>query len=73
MTFAELSDILLTWPMVDASTSYGTPSFKVRGKLLTRLREDGDSLVIKGVDPEERAMLDRTYRTLLPKKHGAKA
>ena len=40
--------------MVDASTSYGTPSFKVRGKLLTRLREDGDSLVIKGVDPEER-------------------
>jgi hypothetical protein len=106
MTFAELSEILLRWPLVEASTSYGTPSFKVKGKLLTRLREDGDSLLIKGVGPEERdmlceaypdlyyftdhyrdypmvlirlsradtetvtSMLDRTYRTLLPKKRG---
>ena len=34
-----------------------TPSFKVHGKLLTRLREDGDSLLIKGVEPDERDML----------------
>ena len=106
MTFGELTEILLAWPLVEASTSYGTPSFKVRGKLLTRLREDGDSLLIKNVEPDERAllcetfpdlyyftdhyrdypmvlirlsradagtvtaMLDRTYRTLLPKKRG---
>jgi hypothetical protein len=57
MTFAELTDMLMGWPLVESSTSYGTPSFKVRGKLLTRLREDGDSLLIKGVPPEERAML----------------
>jgi hypothetical protein len=28
-------------------TSYGTPAFKVGGKLLARLREDGESLVIR--------------------------
>jgi len=28
------------------STSYGTPALKVRGKLLVRLREDGETLVL---------------------------
>ena len=64
MTFAELSSILLSWPLVEASTSYGTPSFKVKGKLLTRLREDGDSLLIKGVGPEERETLCETFPDL---------
>ena len=45
------------WPGVEEATSYGTPALKVRGKLLTRLREDGDSLVVKGVGFDERAML----------------
>jgi len=57
MTFDELSTILLSWDFVEPSTHYGTPSFKVRGKMLTRLKEDGDSIVVKGVDPDERAML----------------
>jgi hypothetical protein len=57
MTFADLTALLLTWDHVEPGTSYGTPAFKVRGKLLTRLREDGDSLVIKGVEPDERDML----------------
>ena len=64
MTFAELSEILRTWPLVEASTSYGTPSFKVRGTLLTRLREDGDSLLIKDVEPDERAMLCEAFPDL---------
>jgi hypothetical protein len=57
MTFEDLTVLLLSWPHVETSTSYGTPSFKVHGKLLTRLREDGDSLLIKGVGPDERDML----------------
>lgn len=57
MTFDELSALLLSWDLVEPSTHYGTPSFKVRGKMLTRLKEDGDSIVIKGVPAEERAML----------------
>ena len=64
MTYAELTDILLKWPLVEASTSYGTPSFKVKGKLLTRLKEDGDSLLIKGVEPDERAMLCEAFPDL---------
>jgi hypothetical protein len=38
---------------VEESTSYGTPAFKSGGKLLARLREDGDSLVV-GTTFEER-------------------
>ena len=64
MTYAELSDILLKWPLVEASTSYGTPSLKVKGKLLTRLKEDGDSLLIKGVGPEERDTLCEAFPDL---------
>jgi hypothetical protein len=64
MIFDDLTKILLTWPLVEASTSYGTPSFKVKGKLLTRLREDGDSLLIKGVEPDERAMLCEAFPEL---------
>lgn len=43
-------------PEVVESTSYGTPALKVRGRLVVRLHEDGDLLVVK-VDPAERAAL----------------
>ena len=33
-------------PGVEVSTSYGTPALKVNKKLLARLREDGESLVV---------------------------
>jgi hypothetical protein len=39
---------------VEESTSYGTPAIKIRGKLVARLKEDGDSLVV-GTTFEERA------------------
>lgn len=64
MTFEDLTTLLLSWPGVESSTSYGTPSFKVKGKLLTRLREDGDSLLIKGVPPDEREMLCEAHPDL---------
>jgi hypothetical protein len=41
---------------VERSTSYGTPAIKAGGKLVARLKEDGDSLVI-GTTYEERAEL----------------
>lgn len=58
--FADLERILLTWPGVERSTSYGKPSLKVAGKFLTRLKEDGDSLVIGGVGFDERETLIAT-------------
>lgn len=57
MTFDDVRTIALAWPEVEDGTSYGTPALKVRKKLLARLREDGDSLVMPGVQQEERDML----------------
>jgi hypothetical protein len=57
VTFDDLRNFALLWPEVEDGTSYGTPALKVRKKLLARLREDGDSLVIPGVPFEERDLL----------------
>ncbi len=57
MTFDDVRKIALAWPEVADGTSYGTPALKVRKKLLARLKEDGDSLVMPGVPPDERDML----------------
>jgi hypothetical protein len=57
VTFDDVREIALNWPEVEDGKSYGTPALKVRKKLLVRLKEDGDSLVIPGVPPEERALL----------------
>ena len=57
MTFDDVRSIALLWPEVEDGTAYGTPALKVRKKLLARLKEDGDSLVMPGVPFEERDML----------------
>jgi hypothetical protein len=56
MTFEEVRSLLLALPGVEEGSSYGTPGFRVRGKFLTRLKEDGTSLVVK-VGLDERDML----------------
>ena len=60
MTYDDVRKIALAWPEVEDGTSYGTPALKVRKKLLVRLREDGDSLVMPGVPQDEREMLVET-------------
>ena len=57
MTFDDVRKITLAWPEVEDGTSYGTPALKVRRKLLARLKEDGDSLVMHGVPQDERDLL----------------
>jgi hypothetical protein len=57
MTFDEIRKLALAWPEVEDGTSYGTPALKVRKKMLVRLKEDGDSLVMPGVPQDERDML----------------
>jgi hypothetical protein len=57
VTFDDVRKIALAWPEVEDGTSYGTPAIKVRNKMLARLKEDGDSLVMPGVPQDERAML----------------
>jgi hypothetical protein len=61
MTFDDVRKIELAWPEVEDGTSYGTSALKVRKKLLVRLKEDGDSLVMPGVPPDERDMLCESH------------
>jgi hypothetical protein len=57
MTFDDVRALAHAWPGVEDSTSYGTPALKVKGKGLTRLKEDGDSLVLQvGFDERETLM-----------------
>jgi hypothetical protein len=51
--------LALAFPGVEEGTSYGTTAFKVRGKLLARLREDGESLVVR-IDFDTRDLLIET-------------
>jgi len=46
VTFATVRRLALALPGVEECTSYGTAAFKVRGKFLTRLKEDGASIVL---------------------------
>ena len=45
----------LTLPGIEEGTSYGTMALKVRKKLLCRMKEDGETLVLKcsGLDEKE--------------------
>ena len=57
MTFDDVRKLALAWPEVEDGSSYGTPALKVRKKLLARLREDDETLVMLGVPQDEREML----------------
>lgn len=46
-SFADVSRLGLKLPGVAESTSYGTPALKVEGKLFARLKEDGETLVLR--------------------------
>ncbi len=46
MTWDEVVAVGQELPGIEVSTSYGTPALKVRGKLVTRLRTEDDSLVL---------------------------
>src|SRR5258707_13490237 len=57
MTPDEMRQIVLSFPGVEEAPSYGSPAFKVKGKFLTRLRREDDSLVLVDVPFDEREML----------------
>lgn len=48
----------------EEGTCYGTPALRVRGKLFARLREDGDSLVLR-TDPATRDLLVQAHPDVL--------
>ena len=57
MTYEEFRTIAMAFPGVEEGASYGAPAFVVRGKFLTRLRDEDDSLVLLEVGFDERDLL----------------
>lgn len=53
LNYATVRELALALPGVEEGTCYGTPALRVKGKLLTRLWEDGETLVVH-VDLYER-------------------
>lgn len=47
VSFAEVRAMALAMPEATEGTSYGTPAFHVRKKLFLRLKEDGESIVLR--------------------------
>jgi hypothetical protein len=47
ITYDDIRRVALTLPGVQEGTSYGTPALKVKGRLMIRLHEDGDKIVLK--------------------------
>ncbi len=58
VTFADARPMLLALPGVVEKLSYGTPGFRVGGKLIARIKEDGGTLIV-GADFDEREALMR--------------
>jgi len=57
VTFETAREIALRLPGVVEATSYGTPAFRVRKKLLARLHQDGDALVVRAEFDAREALL----------------
>ncbi len=47
VTLADLHELAVSFPGVEEGPCYGTPGFRVRGKFLGRLWEDGDVLALR--------------------------
>ena len=47
VTFDDVAAIGTRLPGVETSTSYGTAALKVDGKFMARLKEDGETLVVR--------------------------
>lgn len=47
LTLPAIRRVAQSLPGIEEGTSYGTPAWKHRGRLLARLHQDGESLVLK--------------------------
>lgn len=72
VTLATVRRLALSFPGVEEGLSYGTPGFRVRGKFLARIWEDGDVLVVKCGDQERdcrlQAVLEEAWRRQAPRR-----
>ena len=60
MTYETARRLALALPGVEEGTCFGTPACRVGGKLISRLKEDGETLVLTRIGFEERlALMER--------------
>src|SRR6478735_6826215 len=59
VTFDTVREIAQQFAGAEESTSYGTPAFKVKGKLFARFHQGGEALVVS-VDFDQREEMMRT-------------
>jgi hypothetical protein len=57
VTYDTVREMALALPGVEEGTSYGTPALKVRGKLFVRLKEDGETIVLKTTYEEREELM----------------
>lgn len=57
VTIETVRQIAQRFPGVEEYLFFGTPAFRVRKKFLSRLKEDGESLVMRVNDPIEKDFL----------------
>ena len=57
MTWQDVVKAGTRFPGVEEGTSYGTPSLKVRGKFMARMRTNPDALVVRTIDLADRDAL----------------
>ena len=66
----DVTEIAARFPGLEESTSYGTPSLKVRNKFVCRLRADPDALVMRVTDlGEKEALLQGDPKTFFSTPH----
>lgn len=65
MKWDEVVAIGTALPEVEESTWFRTPSMKVRGKSFCRMKEDGENLVVRVVDLEDKEALLQEHPEVL--------
>ena len=64
-SWADVTEIGSALPGVEESTWFRTPALRVRGKSFCRMKEDGERLVVRVVDLEDKEALLRSEPDVL--------
>jgi hypothetical protein len=70
LTFEDVTRLVAHLPGVERGTSYGTPALRVCKKFMCRMREDGETLVLKPLeDIEQRFLMETQPRVFYKTPH----
>jgi hypothetical protein len=69
VTWATVRRLALALPGMEEGLCYGTPGLRVRGKFLERLKEDGETLVVKIGFLERNALMELEPKTFFTTDH----